>query len=128
GDGAGGIVLAVRPSIDDDTFRIEINEERVHKEIDELSPAESIQRLQMADTPLLTSFSEMQKQGTAPEHLLPCINLLVAFEGPGTTALARDEAAAVMRQIAQHNELRQNRQTRREAMNVWLVLSGIVFV
>ena len=125
---AAGAVLALRPSVYDAGSKIQVNEEAIRSEVAALSPAEGIERLQMADTPLPTPFSEQQKQGQVPEYLRPCTDLLVDFEGPGTVAIARQQAGAVMKQIAERNDLLRNRQAHREALNDWLLPIGIVFV
>jgi hypothetical protein len=80
----------------------------------------------MVDAALPTRFAEQRKE--VPEHLLPCLDLLIDFEGPGVVPLARQEAAAVTQQMLQRNERRQLREKNRAAMNDWLVLLGIVFV
>ena len=124
---AAAAVLALRPGVNDEgSFKIQINEAAIRSEVAALSPVESIERFQMVDGALPTTFAEKKKE--APEHLLPCLDLLISFEGPGAVALARQEAAAVMRQVAQRNEQRHVRENNRKAMNDWLVFIGIVFV
>jgi hypothetical protein len=59
--------------------------------------------------------------------LQPSLGLLIAFEHSGPI-LAKQENAAVMRQVAQRNEQRQIRENNRKAMNDWLAFLGIVFV
>src|SRR6476660_2602728 len=124
---AAAVVAAFRPSANDPGgFKIEINEEAIRSEVAALAPVESIERLQMADAALPTTFAE-QKPEEVPVHLQPSLGLLIGFEHPGSI-LARQEAAAVMKQVAQHNEQRQIRENNRSALNDWLVFIGIVFV
>jgi hypothetical protein len=124
---AAAAVLVLRPSVNDDgSFKIQTDEAAIRSEVAALSPVESIERFQMADAALPTTFAERKKE--APEHLLPCIDLLISFEGSGSVIVARQEAAAVMRQVAQRNEQRQMREKSRESMNDWLVFIGVVFV
>jgi len=125
---AAAAVVAFRPNVNDDgAFKIQINEQAIGSEVAALSPVESIERFQMADSTLPTTFSE-QKREDVPTHLQASLGLLINFEGPGSVILARHEAAAVMRQVAQRNEQRQIRENNRKAMNDWLVFIGIVFV
>lgn len=124
---AAAAVLALRPTLGDDGgFKINVNEEAIRSEVAALPPLESIQRFQMADAALPTTFAE-QKPEEVPAHFQPSLGLLIAFEHPGSI-LARQEATAVLRQIAQRNQQRQIREKNREAMNDWLVFIGIVFV
>jgi len=124
---AAAAVLALRPTVNDDGgFMINVNEESIRNEVAALSPVESIERFQMADAALPTPFAE-QKPEDVPLHLQPSLSLLINFEHPGSI-LARQEAAAVMRQMAQRNEQRQLRANNRKAMNDWLVFIGIVLV
>jgi hypothetical protein len=121
-------VFALRPSINDDAgFKINVNEEAIHNEVASLSPVESIERFQMADAALPTTFTE-QKKDEIPLHLQPSLGLLIDFEDQGSVILARKEAAAVMKQVAQRNEQRHVRESRRKGMDDWLVFVGIVFV
>ena len=125
---AAAAVVAFRPNVNDDgAFKIQINEQAIDSEVAALSPVESIERFQMADSALPTTFSE-QKREDVPAHLQPSLGLLINFEGPGSVILARHEAAAIIRQVAQRNEQRQIRETNRKAMNDWLVFLGVVFV
>lgn len=122
---AAAAVLALRPSVHDNgEFKIQYSEEAIRSEVAALSPIQAIERFQMVDGMLPTTFAE-QKREQVPEHLQPSLDLLISFEGPGAVALARQEAAAVMRQIVERNEGRQNRAKRREAMNDWLVFIGV---
>jgi hypothetical protein len=124
---AAAAVLALRPTVNDDGgLKINVNEEAIRSEVAALPPLESIQRFQMADAALPTPFAE-QKPEEVPAHLQPSLGLLIAFEHPGSI-LARQEATAVARQIAQRNQQRQIRENNRKAMNDWLVFIGIVFV
>lgn len=124
---AAAAVLALRPAVNDDGgFRIQVDEEAIHSEVAALPPVDSIERFQMADAALPTTFAE-QKPDEVPVHLQPSLGLLISFERPGSI-LAREGAAAVMRQVAQRNEQRQTRENKRKAMNDWLVFIGIVFV
>jgi hypothetical protein len=121
-------VFALRPSVNDDEgFKINVNEEAIHGEVAALAPVESIERFQMADAALPTTFSE-QKKDEVPLHLQPSLGLLIDFEGQGSVILARKEAADVMKQVAQRNEQRHIRENNRKGMNDWLVFIGIVFV
>jgi hypothetical protein len=124
---AAGAVAALRPSAKDDGgFKIEVNEDAIRSEVAALPPLESIERFQMADAALPTTFAE-QKPEEVPLHLQPSLGLLISFEHPGSI-LARQQAAAVMRQVAQRSEQRQSRENNRKTMNDWLVFIGIVCV
>src|SRR5262245_23704231 len=100
---AAAAVAALRPSANDDGgFKIDVNEDAIRSEVAALPPVESIERFQLADAVLPTTFAE-QKPEEVPVHLQPSLGLLISFEHPGSI-LARQEAAAVMRQVAQRNE------------------------
>src|SRR5262249_46883110 len=76
-------ILALRPSANDDRgFMISVNEEAIHSEVAALSPVESIERFQMADGALPTSFAE-QKPEEVPVQLQPSLGLLITFEHSG---------------------------------------------